>query len=114
MLGSATYCMTRILTGQLDAYVDVMRRMIEVLPEVEKRFLDVGKRMIEVLPEAEKRFREVGNGHVLNNAPYDVEASSLILEEAGCTVMDAAGRVWGPVLTIRCPWWLRLMRIYTG
>lgn len=54
--------------------------------------MDVGPRMIEVLPEVEKRFREVGNGHVLNNAPYDVAASSLILEEAGCTVMDAAGR----------------------
>lgn len=73
-LGSATYCMTRILTGQLDAYVDV------------------GPRMIEVVPEVEKRFREVGNGHVLNNAPYDVTASSLILEEAGCVVTDAAGR----------------------
>lgn len=73
-LGSATYCMSRILTGQLDAYVDV------------------GPLMIEYVPEVEKRFREVGNGHVLNNAPYDVAASTLILEEAGCVVTDAAGR----------------------
>ena len=31
-LGSATYCMTRLLTGQLDAYVDVGPRMIELVP----------------------------------------------------------------------------------
>ncbi|GAB4258000.1 MAG: hypothetical protein Kow00129_17680 [Thermoleophilia bacterium] len=73
-LGSATYCMTRILTGQLDAFVDV------------------GPRMIEVAPWVEKRFREVGKGAVLNNAPYDVAASALILQEAGCPVTDAAGR----------------------
>src|SRR5660398_223162 len=48
--------------------------------------------MIEYVPEVEKRFREVGNGHVLNNAPYEVAASTLILEEAGCAVTDAAGR----------------------
>jgi myo-inositol-1(or 4)-monophosphatase len=73
-LGSATYSMTRLLTGQLDAYIDV------------------GPLMIEVAPWVEERFREVGRGHVLNNSPYDVAASTLILEEAGCVVTDAAGR----------------------
>ncbi|NLT36375.1 MAG: hypothetical protein GXX83_10825 [Gaiellales bacterium] len=72
-LGSATYTMTRILTGQLDAYVDV------------------GPRMIERSPWVERRFRQVGNGSVLNNCPYDVAAAALILEEAGCVVTDAAG-----------------------
>lgn len=72
-LGSATYTMTRIVTGQLDAYVDV------------------GPLMIERSPWVERRFREVGKGSVLNNCPYDVAAASLILEEAGCVVSDAAG-----------------------
>lgn len=73
-IGSATYSMTRLLTGQLDAYVDV------------------GPLMIEVAPWVEARFREVGKGHVLNNSPYDVAASTLMLLEAGCVVTDAAGR----------------------
>jgi myo-inositol-1(or 4)-monophosphatase len=73
-IGSATYSMTRLLTGQLDAYIDV------------------GPRMIEVAPWVEERFREVGHGAVLNNAPYDVAAAALIAQEAGCTVTDAAGR----------------------
>ncbi|HZK48372.1 MAG TPA: inositol monophosphatase family protein [Thermoleophilia bacterium] len=73
-IGSATYSMTRILTGQLDAYVDV------------------GPRMIELAPWVEARFREVGKGAVLNNSPHDVAASTLILREAGCIVTDAAGR----------------------
>ena len=73
-LGSATYCMTRLLTGQLDAYIDV------------------GPRMIELVPEVEARFREVGKGAVLNNSPYDVGAAVLILHEAGCQVTDAGGR----------------------
>jgi len=73
-IGSATYSMTRILTGQLDAYVDV------------------GPLMIELAPWVETRFRDVGKGHVLNNSPYDVAASVLMLREAGCVVTDAAGR----------------------
>ena len=73
-IGSATYSMTRLLTGQLDAYIDV------------------GPRMIEVAPWVERRFRQVGRGAVLNNAPYDVAAAALIAEEAGCVVTDAAGR----------------------
>ncbi len=76
-IGSATYGMTRLLTGQLDAYIDV------------------GPRMIEMAPWVEARFRQVGKGHVLNNSPYDVAASTLILEEAGCIVTDAAGRPLG-------------------
>ena len=69
--------MTRILTGQLDAYVDI------------------GPRMLEVAPWVERRFRAVGNGGVLNNAPYDVAATTMLLEEAGCFVTDALGRSLG-------------------
>jgi len=76
-LGSATYGMTRLLTGQLDAYVDV------------------GPRMLEIAPGVEKRFRQVGKGAILNNSPHDVAASTLILQEGGCMVTDAAGRSLG-------------------
>ena len=73
-LGSATFDMTRILTGQLDGYVDV------------------GSRMIEEVPALRSRFEEVGGGAVLNNSPYDLAAAVLCLEEAGATVTDAHGQ----------------------
>jgi myo-inositol-1(or 4)-monophosphatase len=73
-LGSATYDMTRVLTGQLDAYVEP------------------GPRMIKEVPGMLEEFRRVGSGAVLNNAPYDVAAAALILQEGGAIVTDAAGR----------------------
>ncbi|HVE69011.1 MAG TPA: inositol monophosphatase family protein [Solirubrobacteraceae bacterium] len=73
-LGSATYDMTRVLTGQLDAYVEP------------------GPRMIEEVPGMLEEFRRVGSGAVLNNAPYDVAAAALCLTEGGAVVTDAAGR----------------------
>ena len=73
-LGSATFDMTRILTGQLDGYVDV------------------GSRMIEEVPALRSRFEEVGGGAVLNNSPYDLAAAVLCLEEAGAVVTDAHGQ----------------------
>jgi myo-inositol-1(or 4)-monophosphatase len=76
-LGSASFDMTRILTGQLDAYVDV------------------GSRMIDEVPALRTRFAEVGGGAVLNNSPYDLAASVLLLEEAGVVVTDALGRPLG-------------------
>jgi myo-inositol-1(or 4)-monophosphatase len=72
-LGSATFDMTRIVTGQLDAY------------------LDVGSLMIERLPELRAEFEAVGDGAVLNNSPYDLAAAVLCLEEAGAVVTDARG-----------------------
>lgn len=73
-LGSAAFCITRVVTGQLDSY------------------LDVGRRMIEDVPAVEAVFRRVGGGAVLNNSPYDIAAAKLIAEEAGCVVTDASGR----------------------
>ena len=72
-LGSATFDMTRLVTGQLDAY------------------LDVGSRMIEEAPALRARFEQVGGGAVLNNSPYDLAAAVLCLEEAGAVVTDARG-----------------------
>lgn len=72
-LGSATFDMTRIITGQLDSYVDI------------------GSRMIEEAPALRDTFLEVGGGAVLNNSPYDLAAAVLCLEEAGAVVTDAHG-----------------------
>ena len=73
-LGSATYDMTRIATGQLDAYIDVGRRIVDECPETEAAFL------------------EVGEGAVCTNFPYDVAAAALIVQEAGGLVTHADGR----------------------
>ena len=64
-LGSATFNMTRIVTGQLDAYVDV------------------GRYVVDVHPALEAAFRRVGDGAVCTNFPYDVAAAALIVQEAG-------------------------------
>lgn len=73
-LGSATYCITRLLTGQLDAYIDV------------------GDRMLREAPELEGKFLATGHGHVLNNSSYDLAAAALIAAEAGLAIADAFGR----------------------
>jgi myo-inositol-1(or 4)-monophosphatase len=72
-LGSATYDMTRIVTGQLDAYIEP------------------GPRIVAEVPGMRQEFERVGDGVVLNNSPYDLAAAALILEEAGAVVTDAYG-----------------------
>ncbi len=73
-LGSATFNITRIVSGQLDAYVDVGRRVLDEFPETEPAFL------------------AVGDGNVCTNFPYDVAAAALILSEAGGVITHADGR----------------------
>ena len=77
-LGSATFDMTRIVTGQLDAYVDV------------------GTRMIDDVPAVRPQFERLGAGAVLNNSPYDLAAAALCLSEAGAVVTDAYGEPLDP------------------
>jgi myo-inositol-1(or 4)-monophosphatase len=72
-LGSATYDMTRVVTGQLDAYIEP------------------GSRMIADVPGMREEFERVGGGVVLNNSPYDLAAVARICEEAGAVVTDAYG-----------------------
>ena len=72
-IGSATFSITRILTGQLDAYVDI------------------GPAIIAAHPETEAEFRRVGMGGVLCNSPYDLAAAYLICREAGLPIGDADG-----------------------
>jgi myo-inositol-1(or 4)-monophosphatase len=73
-LGSATWDMTRIATGQLDAYIEP------------------GPRIVDDVPGMRKEFERVGHGAILNNSPYDLAAAALCLEEAGAIVTDAYGQ----------------------
>jgi myo-inositol-1(or 4)-monophosphatase len=71
--GSAAYSLTRLVTGQLDAYVDP------------------GQAMVESVPGMDQAFRRVGDGHVLNTTTYDTAAGTLLLWELGLPVTDALG-----------------------
>jgi myo-inositol-1(or 4)-monophosphatase len=73
-LGSATFDMTRVVTGQLDAYVEP------------------GPRMIDDVPAIRAEFERVGGGAVLNNSPYDLAAATICLQEGGAVVTDAYGQ----------------------
>lgn len=73
-LGSATFDMTRVVTGQLDAYIEP------------------GPRMIDDVPAVRADFERVGDGAVLNNSPYDLAAAAICLQEGGAIVTDAYGQ----------------------
>jgi myo-inositol-1(or 4)-monophosphatase len=72
-LGSQAFAMTRIVTGQLDAVVEV------------------GSRMVDEVPGMREEFERIGGGQVLNNSPYDLAAPWLCLIEAGGVVTDGWG-----------------------
>ena len=72
-LGSAAFDVTRVLTGQLDAYVEP------------------GPLLVEEVPGMRAEFERVGGGAVLNNSPYDLAAAVLCAEEGGALVTDARG-----------------------
>jgi len=78
-LGSQAFAMTRIVTGQFDAVIEV------------------GSRMVDEVPGMREEFERVGGGQVLNNSPYDLAAPWLCLTEAGGVVSDG----WGEPLD-RC------------
>jgi fructose-1,6-bisphosphatase/inositol monophosphatase family enzyme len=73
-LGSATFDLTRIATGQLDAYIEPSPRIVDEVPGMREAF------------------ERVGRGAVLNNTPYDLAAAVLCVQEAGAVVTDAHGR----------------------
>jgi myo-inositol-1(or 4)-monophosphatase len=77
-LGSATYDMSRVVTGQLDAYIEP------------------GPRIVADVPGMREAFEDLGGGAVLNNSPYDLAAVALICAEAGAIVTDAYGVPLGP------------------
>ncbi len=72
-LGSQAFSMTRIVTGQLDAVIEV------------------GSRIVDEVPGMRSEFERVGGGEILNNSPYDLAAPWLCLREAGGVVSDGWG-----------------------
>jgi fructose-1,6-bisphosphatase/inositol monophosphatase family enzyme len=72
-IGSQAFAMTRVVTGQFDAVVEV------------------GSRLIDDVPGMREEFMRVGGGQVLNNSPYDLAAPWLCLTEAGGIVSDGWG-----------------------
>lgn len=73
VFSSACYSISRIITGQLDAYVDIGNRLLKDKPELLPRFL------------------EAGHGHVLHLFPYDIAAAVFLAEKAGLIITDAYG-----------------------
>lgn len=73
VFNSASYSISRIITGQLDAYVDI------------------GNRLLKDEPELLENFQAVGNGKVLHLFPYDIAASVILAEKAGVIITDAYG-----------------------
>ncbi len=73
-LGSASYSITRIVTGQLDCYIDIGHRLVTDFPNIEKNYI------------------KVGQGSIINNYPYDIAAGYLILKESGGIITDAYGK----------------------
>lgn len=71
---SSSYSLTRLLTGQLGAFVDVSDRIRREFPQWESHFL------------------QAGLGHIIALFPYDIAAALLLAEEAGAVVTDAYGR----------------------
>ncbi len=76
-LGSQAFAMTRIVTGQFDAVVEV------------------GSRLVDEVPGMRAEFERIGGGQVLNNSPYDLAAPWLCLTEAGGVVSDGWGEPLG-------------------
>jgi myo-inositol-1(or 4)-monophosphatase len=73
-LGSQAFAMTRIVTGQFDAVIEV------------------GTRLVDEVPGLRAEFERVGGGQVLNNSPYDLAAPWLVLSEAGGVASDGWGK----------------------
>src|SRR3982751_6735469 len=69
-LGSAAFDVTRVITGQLDAYVEP------------------GPLLVEEVPGMRAEFERVGGGAVLNNSAYDLAAAVVCAQEAGAVVTD--------------------------
>lgn len=78
VISSTAYSLTRMVSGQFDAVVDV------------------GNRIFRDRPNLHGEFIEAGLGAVMGLFPYDLAAALLIAETAGCYVTDAYGNSLGP------------------
>jgi myo-inositol-1(or 4)-monophosphatase len=70
---SSSFALTRILNGQLDAYIDV------------------GARIYKDLPFTREDFKKAGLGSVIGIFSYDIAAAYLLMKEGGCPITDAYG-----------------------
>lgn len=73
VFNSASFSISRIITGQMDAYVDI------------------GNRLLRDHPELESDFRRVGHGSILHLFPYDIAASVYLARRAGVVITDCYG-----------------------
>jgi len=80
---STAFSLTRLVTNQLDAYVDVANRFYRDIPEIVKDF-----------------FINAGRGSVIGAVPYDLAGALLVAQEAGCKVTDAYGKGFDEVLLL--------------
>lgn len=80
---STSFSLTRLLTAQLDACIDIANRYLRDIPDV-----------------VHDQFINAGRGAVIGIAPYDMAASVLIAQEAGCVVTDAYGGSFDEVLLL--------------
>jgi len=69
-----SFSLTRLVTGQLDAALDIANRLYRHRPEIRAAFLAAGR------------------GAVMGLCPYDLAAALLVAQEAGCVVTDAYGQ----------------------
>jgi len=74
VFNSASFSISRIITGQMDAYADI------------------GNRLLRDHPKLEAAFRRVGHGSILHLFPYDIAASVYLAKRAGVTITDGYGR----------------------
>ena len=80
---STSFSLTRLVTNQLDACVDVANRFLRDIPEL-----------------VHDQFINAGRGVVMGIAPYDIAGALLIAQEAGCIVTDAYGGSFDDVLLL--------------
>ncbi|HLJ55289.1 MAG TPA: inositol monophosphatase family protein [Chthonomonadaceae bacterium] len=74
ILNSSAFELTRLVTGQLAAVIDVRNRLLREFPQTKPLFL------------------RHGGGRLICLYGYDVAAAALIVQEAGGVVTDAWGR----------------------
>jgi myo-inositol-1(or 4)-monophosphatase len=74
LFNSASYSISRVVLGQLHAYVDI------------------GNLVLRKFPSLEQKFKNVGSGSVLHLFPYDIAAAYLIAKEAGIPIGDGEGK----------------------
>ncbi len=74
LFNSTAFSLTRLMTGQLAATIDI------------------GNRILRDFPASRARFVALGFGKPIGLFPYDIAAAALIAQEAGAIVSDAYGR----------------------